>query len=227
MKPPAAALFPLLLAACAAAPGPIVTQGSLRYLALGDSYTIGEGVAPEQRWPAQLVARLRAEGLDVAGPEIIARTGWTTAELDTAIDQSPPQGGYDLVSLLIGVNNQFRGLSIDDYRNQFGALLDRSIEFAGGDPSRVIILSIPDWGVTPFGATHDPAQVAGEIDAFNAVALEETTSRGAQFVDITPISRRAADDLTLLAADGLHPSDEMYREWVELVLPIARLILSR
>jgi lysophospholipase L1-like esterase len=131
------------------------------------------------------------------------------------------------VSLLIGVNNQFRGLSIDDYRNQFGALLDRSIEFAGGDPSRVIILSIPDWGVTPFGATHDPAQVAGEIDAFNAVALEETTSRGAQFVDITPISRRAADDLTLLAADGLHPSDEMYREWVELVLPIARLILGR
>ena len=103
----------------------------------------------------------------------------------------------------------------------------RAIEFAGGDPSRVIILSIPDWGVTPFGATYDPAQVAGEIDAFNAVALEETTSRGAQFVDITPISRRAADDLTLLAADGLHPSDEMYREWVELVLPIARLILSR
>jgi hypothetical protein len=142
-----------------------------RFLALGDSYTIGEGVAAAERWPVQLAARLRGRAVDVADPEIVATTGWTTDELAAGIEEADPSGPYDLVSLLIGVNNQYRGLPVDGYREQFRDLLGVAIAFAHGDPSHVIVLSIPDWGVTPFAEGRDRAEIAKLIDAFNDVNL--------------------------------------------------------
>lgn len=193
-----------------------------RFLALGDSYTIGEGVAPEDRWPTRLAELLRGRGIDVGAPEIIARTGWTTDELSTAIDAAAPVGPYQLVSLLIGVNNQYRGRSIDEYRSEFSQLLDRALEFAGHDPRRVIVLSIPDWGVTPFARANgrDPEAVAREIDAHNATARELATVRGVAFFDVTTISRRAGSDASLLTDDALHPSARMYDEWAAAIVPI-------
>ena len=190
----------------------------MRFLALGDSYTIGEGVAPPERWPEQLAAMLRECGVDVNEIEIVAQTGWTTDELAAGIEAARPSGPYDLVSLLVGVNNQYRGRSVDEYREQFRRLLDRAIDFAGGEATRVIVLSIPDWGVTPFAEGRDREQIAREIDAFNAVNRAETTSAGARYVDITAISRQAATAPALLAHDGLHPSAQMYRRWAEEVL---------
>ena len=200
----------------------------MRFLALGDSYTIGESVAPEERWPAQLGAWLRAEGLDLGDPAIVATTGWTTDELWAGIDRANPQGPFELVSLLVGVNNQYRGHSRDEYREQFAALLQRAIGLAGGNPARVLVLSIPDWGVTPYAARleRDPAAVGADIDAFNAINRAETERRGAHYVDVTPFSREAAHDSSLLAADGLHPSGRMYAEWARLALPAAREALG-
>src|SRR5439155_11440405 len=141
----------------------------IRIPALGDSYTIGEAVRPEESWPARLAALLRVRGLRVADPTIVARTGWTTDELARGIDAAAPTGSYDIVTLLIGVNNQFHGRGASEYGEQFRALLDRAIRFAGGRGSCVIVLSIPDWGVTPFAAGRDRARIATEIDAFNAM----------------------------------------------------------
>lgn len=193
----------------------------MRFLALGDSYTIGESVAAADRWPVQLVARLRGEGIAMDDPVIIATTGWTTDELANGITRQNPQGTFDLVSLLIGVNNQYRGRALYEYRQQFVSLLEQAITFAGGDPRRVLVLSIPDWGVTPFAADRHRETVSGEINAFNLVNAEETARLGARYVDITPISRQAAGDPALLAGDGLHPSGKMYTAWTELALPAA------
>ncbi|HKZ68873.1 MAG TPA: SGNH/GDSL hydrolase family protein, partial [Anaerolineales bacterium] len=190
-------------------------------LALGDSYTIGESVSPAECWPAQLAALLRAQGFKIEESLIIATTGWTTDELSAGIDNADPQGVYDLVSLLIGVNNQYRGRSADEYRDQFAALLHRAISFAGGTPSRVLVLSIPDWGVTPFAAGRDRDAIAAAIDSFNAINYEEAERAGAHYIDVTPISRQAADDPLLIADDGLHPSAAMYAEWARLALPKA------
>lgn len=198
---------------------------SLRYLALGDSYTIGESVAEAERFPNQLAGMLANEGATV-DVKIIARTGWTTDELWEGIQKETLSPPYDMVSLLIGVNNQYRGRDIEDYREGFAFLLDKAIEFAGGDPKRVIVFSIPDWGVTPFAAGRDAAQIASEIDAFNQVNFEETQNAGAHYVDVTPVSRQAKDDPTLIAADGLHPSGKMYAEWAKSALPIALEILK-
>jgi lysophospholipase L1-like esterase len=192
----------------------------VRYLALGDSYTIGEGVEAGERWPARLAALLRARGIAVAEPEIVARTGWTTDELDAAIDEAAPRGPYGLVSLLIGVNNQYRGGPESIYRTQFAALLRRAVGFAGGDASRVVVLSIPDWGVTPFAEGRDRVKIASEIDRYNAINREETSRAGARYVDITPVSR--GNDPALVAGDGLHPSGKQYAEWVKLIAPAAR-----
>lgn len=198
------------------------------FLSLGDSYTIGEAVPENARWPNQLVERLRASGIDIGDPMIIAKTGWTTDELSAAIDAARIDGRrFALVSLLIGVNNQYRGRPLEEYRSEFRGLLDRAIAFAGGEPRRVIVLSIPDWGVTPFAADHnrDAVTVAAEIDAFNRVNREITSAAGAHYVDVTPVSRRAAEERTFLAEDGLHPSGEMYHEWARLAAPIASAIL--
>ncbi len=208
--------------------GPSTSPAGKRYLALGDSYTIGEGVTIDDRWPMQLVKALRAEGIEVADPQIIATTGWTTDELSAGITAADPQGPYELVTLLIGVNNQYRGRDAEEFRLEFADLLEQSIDFAGGEAGHVIVLSIPDWGVTPFGQA-DPrraAAVEGEIDQFNAIAREVTERAKAIFIDITPVSRTALGDPSLSADDGLHPSGPMYAKWVQLALPAARIVLD-
>jgi len=197
-----------------------------RFLALGDSYTIGESVAVADRWPNQLTAQLRKDGIDIANPEIIAKTGWTTDELSAAIDAAKPQGPYGLVTVLIGVNNQYRGRDAEQYRKEFAALLHRAITFAGGDPKHVVVVSIPDWGVTPFAANRNRAKIGAEIDHFNAINSEETKRAGARYADITPVSRHAATDASLVAPDGLHPSAKMYSEWVTVISPRAEAALK-
>ncbi len=193
----------------------------MRFLALGDSYTIGESVAAAERWPMQLTALLRGRGIEMEDPLLIATTGWTTDELAAGIDHARPRGPYDLVSLLIGVNNQYRGRDAEEYRAQFAALLQRAIAFAGGRPGRVLVLSIPDWGVTPFAAGRDREAIASAIDLFNAVNREETARAGARYIDVTPVSREAARQAALIASDGLHPSGQMYTAWTALALPEA------
>lgn len=193
----------------------------LQFLALGDSYTIGESVPEAERWPVQLVALLGKRGVSLEQPSIIAKTGWTTDELAAAIAERTPQGSYQLVSLLIGVNNQYRGRDVENYREEFSALLNQAVEFAGGRAGRVIVLSIPDWGVTPAAEGKNREKIAGDIDLFNRVNWEETSRVGANYVDVTPISRKAGKDPSLLADDGLHPSGRMYRMWAEAVLPLA------
>ena len=205
-----------------------MSGGPLRYLALGDSYTIGEGVDPGLRWPLQLAHALRDEGIPLDDPTIIATTGWTTDELSAAIDAVEPLGTFDFVSLLIGVNNQYRGHDLDNYRDEFGTLLERAIGFAAGRADRVLVLSIPDWGVTPFaaGSGRDTALIASELDAFNAAAQAICDARGVTFVDITPTSREHGGDADMLADDGLHPSGRMYTQWSRAAQPVARRLLS-
>lgn len=197
----------------------------LRYLALGDSYTIGESVEEAERFPNQLASLLANEGVTV-DVKIIARTGWTTDELWRGIQAEVVEPPYDMVSLLIGVNNQYRGRGLEEYREGFIFLLNKAIEYAGGDVKRVVVFSIPDWGVTPFAYGRDTTQIANEIDAFNKVNLEESTKAGAHYVDVTPSSRLALNDKTLIASDGLHPSGKMYAEWAKSALPIALNILK-
>ena len=196
---------------------------SLRYLALGDSYTFGEGVEEHERWSVQLAARLRKEDIPLAKPDIVAETGWTTAELDAGIDEVGPQGLYDFVSLLIGVNNQYRERALDEYRQQFRNLLSRAILFADGVASRVLVVSIPDWGVTPFAEGRDCAVIAYEIDAFNDVNRQETERAGAGYVDITALSRTQGE---MVVRDGLHPDGGAYSAWTELALPVARAMFQ-
>jgi lysophospholipase L1-like esterase len=201
-------------------------SAEVRILALGDSYTIGEAVSEPDRWPQRLAAMLRARGLTVHAPTIIARTGWTTDELSAAIDAAPPASNYDLVTLLIGVNNQYRGRSEDEYRAEFRALLARAIAFARGRASHVIVISIPDWGVTPFANGRDRPAISRAIDRFNLVNREEATRAGAHYADITPLSRHAATDPTLVTGDGLHPSAKMYATWIDVLLPVVLRILT-
>lgn len=190
----------------------------MRYLALGDSYSIGEGVPEAGRWPVQLAVRLRREGVALEEPSILATTGWTTDELSAAMDGAAFTPPYDLVSLLIGVNNQYRGRNAENYRDEFRALLDRAVALAGARAERVLVLSIPDWGVTPFahGSGRDVLRIAEELDVYNAIAREETERRHAHFVDITGISRLHP---ALLADDGLHPSAAQYALWTEAAVP--------
>ncbi|WP_445144773.1 SGNH/GDSL hydrolase family protein [Dyella sp. Tek66A03] len=196
-----------------------------RYLALGDSYSIGEGVPENGRWPVQLAARLRDEGIALDDPTIVATTGWTTDELAAAMDSTTFAPPYDLVSLLIGVNNQYRGRSADEYRDEFQRMLERAIALAGDRARHVVVLSIPDWGVTPFARQSDRnvTRIGNELDVYNAIARDETQRRGAYWVDITGISRRHPD---LLADDGLHPSQAQYTLWTQTVLPVSRYILT-
>ena len=192
------------------------------FLALGDSYTIGEGVPVEGRWPAQLVARLRERGVMVGDPRVIATTGWTTDELSAAMDEAGLRGTFGLVTLLIGVNNQYRGRPAGEYREQFLALLHRAIALAG-DSRRVIVVSIPDWGVTAFAEGRNRA--ASEIDTFNAIAHDEAVRAHARWADVTPASREAAAKAGMLVEDGLHPSAAQYAAWVDVILPEAQAAL--
>lgn len=215
----------------------------LRYLALGDSYSIGESVEAAARWPNRLVEELRLRGLSLLPAQIFARTGWTTSELEAALTAAErgasveladgelghrPTPPYQLVTLLIGVNDQYRGHSIDSYRQGFAALLARAIGYAGGHAERVVVLSIPDWGRTPFAQVQqrDVARIGQEIDAYNAAALELTRKAGASFVDITDLTREAETRPELLAADGLHPSAIDYDRWARRALPAAERALG-
>lgn len=191
----------------------IVVQDTLTYLALGDSYTIGESVPPDQSFP-NLLAK-QGYNLKILTPTIIARTGWTTQELIDAIDQSDIKGKtYDMVTLLVGVNDQYRGLSQENYRVKFQEVLNTAIKFAGGIHSHVFVLSIPDYGVTPY-ANGRGATISPQIDQFNAINAEISNNASVNYVEITAISRLAANDLSLLASDGLHPSPKMYQMWVD------------
>ena len=192
----------------------------LTYLALGDSYTIGEAVPAAGRWPAQLVQRLRARGVAMDDPQIVAVTGWTTDELSAAMDAATLAPRYDLVTLLIGVNNQYRGREAGEYRTQFNQLLGRAIGLAGGHAAHVVVVSIPDWGVTRFAREQgrDSTQIAHALDAYNAIARDEAGRAGARWVDITPLSRRHPE---LVADDGLHPSAAQYTLWTEAIEPAA------
>ena len=203
----------------------------LRYLALGDSYTIGEGVSANERWPVQLATAARAAGAPLGDPDIVAKTGWTTTDLLGALDAlaTSLRGHYDLVSLLIGVNDQYRALGARVFRGGLVELLSRAVRYAGNEPARVLAISIPDWGVTPFAET-DPREsvaIANDIDDFNEVIRREARAVDATFVEVTSASRSAARDRALLVADGLHPSAVMYADWVRIILPEALRAIAR
>ncbi len=189
------------------------------YLALGDSYTIGQSVSEAERWPVILAKDLNAQKIKVAKPEIIATTGWTTTDLLFSLANKKPGKTYDMVSLLIGVNNQYQGQPAEGFRQPFRQLLLKSIELAGGKASRVFVLSIPDWGVSRYGASFDRKQIAIEIDQFNAVAKAECAKEKVRFIDITEISRIALNNPSMIASDGLHFSGEMHQLWVDTVIP--------
>lgn len=193
----------------------------LTYLALGDSYTIGEAVEQKLSFPYQLVRELAAQNVFLTTPKIIAKTGWTTEELQSAIKVENVTQKFDIVTLLIGVNNQYRGNSQITYRKEFAALLQTAISYANGNKKHVFVVSIPDWGTTPFGRSSgkDIEKISAEIDAFNAIAKEETLAMNVSYTDITPGSRNAGTDLSLVATDGLHPSGKMYAEWAKKVAP--------
>ena len=192
----------------------------IRMLSLGDSYTIGTSVDVEERFPAQVIALLRHRGFEVTEIELVAQNGWTSGELLAGIRSSSVQGLFDFVTLLIGVNNQFRDYDPHEYQQDFRELLRIAIVFAGGRPERVVVLSIPDWGATPFARGMDREQISQDIDLFNQIKRFETQAVGAQYVDVTLLSRDVHDDPSLMAEDGLHLSGKMYSMWAELVVEI-------
>jgi lysophospholipase L1-like esterase len=197
------------------------------WLALGDSYTIGESVEPGDRYPVQAVKLLGHAGLYFCEPEIIAQTGWTTSDLlKTIKEKKTPFPAFDLVSLLIGVNDQYQGRIPAEYRAQFNLLLQQSVHLAGGKPSRVIVLSIPDYSVTPYARNSDTFFISRQIDSFNAVSKELATAYEVHYLDITPESRKAADDPELVAGDGLHFSGREYAVWAGLLASTVREILT-
>ena len=190
----------------------------IRFLALGDSYTIGESVAEADRWPVQLINRLTKNGYFCDYPKIIATTGWRTDDLKRAITAENPTKNYNLVSLLIGVNNQYQGKSAKDYAPEFEELLQVAIAHAGGDKTKVFVVSIPDYGFTPFGKEKQ-AEITKALDEFNAVNKSIAEKFGVLYFNITDISRQGFKDPKLIAEDGLHPSGKMYSLWVDVILP--------
>jgi lysophospholipase L1-like esterase len=185
------------------------------YLALGDSYTIGEQVLLTENFAYQTVQLLRNKNIEITAPEIIAKTGWTTDELNIAMEQHSFLKSYDFVSLLIGVNNQYRGRTVEEYENEFEILLKQAIAFGGDKRSNIFILSIPDWGVTPFAADRDIEKIANEIDAYNEACKKITLQYDCTFIDITLSQREDADNAEMLASDGLHPSGKEYAKWAK------------
>jgi lysophospholipase L1-like esterase len=200
------------------------------YLALGDSYTIGQGVPVPENYPSQVIARLEKENLH-GQLKIIATSGWTTDQLVTGIADATTDGSlqnsYDIVSLLIGVNNQYKGESVADYKRGFEDLLKKAIQLSGNSASRVIVLSIPDWGVTPFASGLNRIMIGEEIDAYNAINKQVTEDYGAYYIDITPVTREVTDDSSLLAGDGLHYSGKEYALWAQNIAGVIKTILHR
>ena len=187
----------------------------LTFLALGDSYTIGESVPIYENFPYQTVQLLRKSGISVHAPEIVAKTGWTTDELMAGIDRTIFEKSYDIVTLLIGVNNQYRGKDPSTYEKEFEQLLNKAISFAGGNKQHVFVLSIPDWGATPFAASRDRIKIGNEIDLFNSINKKSTDAAGIAYISITEGSREATSNASLVAKDGLHPSGLEYGRWAK------------
>lgn len=200
----------------ATAPAPVQKT----YLALGDSYTIGESVTPAQSFPYLLVSKINSRGQNFAPPRVIARTGWTTKDLQQAMTSANITKKYDFVSLLIGVNNQYQGLSKSEYRTQFKDLLSRAINHAGGKLSHVSVVSIPDWGQTPFGkkSGRNTQKITEDIAAFNAINKAESIAKGVSYTDITSISNKVNQDPALVAKDGLHYSGKIHALWVDAII---------
>ena len=203
------------------------TTSDYKYLALGDSYTIGESVCDSCRFPEQLKKELD-QSLNKEGDlKIIAKTGWTTTDLLKAIGQQKPTNDYDLVTLLIGVNNQYQGMPFSTYEKEFPELLNKAIHFAGGDKNNVIVVSIPDYAFTPFGQTKsDPSNISEELDRYNAFANKISEKENVAFINITPITRKGLEDKTLVASDGLHPSKEAYNKFIPLLIEKAKQIVN-
>jgi lysophospholipase L1-like esterase len=204
---------------------PPVSNMAKKYLALGDSYTIGQGVLATDRFPAQTKKWLVDNGVSMEEPQIIAVSGWTTENLQGAISTQNPVGPYDLVSLLIGVNDQYQRRDTTGYRDKFLQLLNKSIQLAGSRRDHVFVLSIPDYSITPFAQYLDTTLIRVQIDQFNAINKEVTFQNGCQYLDITPSTREAANDPTLITADGLHPSAKEYRKWTDRLGPMMRTVL--
>jgi len=195
-------------------------QTNYTYLALGDSYTIGESVPAALNFPNQVVTFLRKEKKPFEDPTIIATTGWTTDELAAQLSKIRLKVPYTFVTLLIGVNNQYRGRSLSEYKKEFTSLLEQAIGYAGGKTNHVIVLSIPDWSVTPFAADRDRIKISNEIDVFNAANEAISKQYKVHYINITAYTREAATDRTLIADDGLHPSAKDYKRWAEKVTEV-------
>lgn len=231
MKHTLIALFICTLMACKHEPLEMINTlpptipDTLSYLALGDSYTIGQGVLPNERYPNLLADTLEQLGIPMHKPQIIAQTGWTTANLITAINNAQINTTFDFVSLLIGVNNQYQHKPIAEYQQQFEQLLQKAIVFANNDTSKVVVLSIPDYGYTPFGQANQ-ATISAQIAEFNAINKAIANAYGVQYFDITPISQQALLQPNLVATDELHPSGEMYKQWVALMIDDVKELLK-
>lgn len=220
------AIFPLLFLLSSQTMAQLIIEDKIKFLALGDSYTIGESVVATERWPVQLMDSLNARGLEYVDYRIIAVTGWRTDNLKEAIHDAKIKEEYTLVSLLIGVNNYYQGKTVDSYRPEFEDLLRTAIRIAGGATSRVFVLSIPDYGYTPFGKNNQETISKG-IDAFNAANKSITEQLGVKYINITDITRRGLREPDLVAFDGLHPSGKMYAEWIQRIIGDAKFKFSK
>lgn len=205
-------------------PSPPADTTRKKYLALGDSYTIGESVAENERFPAQTVSLLLQDSIRLGQPEYIATTGWTTINLQAAINARLPIGPYEAVTLLIGVNDQYQHMDTSGYHQRFSNLLQQAIALAGNRKERVFVLSIPDYSVTPFGGGS--TTIRQQIDEFNAINKRITLANNVAYINITDISRLAATDPTLTAGDGLHPSGKQYALWAEELAPVMEKALK-
>ena len=202
-----------------------ITDTSKTFLALGDSYTIGQSVSVADRFPSQTVLILRGQNITIKDPQVIATTGWTTKNLIDAINTANLPTNFDVVTLLIGVNNQYQGRSLDEYKTEFTWLLTRAIQYANNRPTHVFVLSIPDYSLTPFAQTSDTAKIAREVAQFNIENKKIALQLGVNYLNITPISREP--DPELLAGDGLHPSGKQYKRWADLLAPMIKNVIGQ
>ena len=197
-----------------------VGKNTSKFLALGDSYTIGQSVEINERWPVQFLKELKTSTSAIDTLQIIAQTGWRVDQLNEAMNNSDLEAPYGLVSLLIGVNNQYQGQKANSFKPEFIEILERSLKLVDNRKERLFVVSIPDWGASPYGATLNRTQISKEIDEFNSVLKEESEKRGVRYFNITTISRRALTDNSLIASDRLHPSGKMYKLWVDKIIPV-------